>query len=251
MASWLASGVAAAEVCDAARWPAGDRPPMTVSRGIRCATRRAVRANLRGLPKDSTYRTAIWVTSSCAHQVSRSVGDTSYVAGDAKEDTPIPSRDICSSSAIPTPPDCTTRAGHAADRVAGGESGVQADPRHDHAETARPEQPHAIPTADGQQLRARGAPALTDDDEGPDPVAAALLRHPGHRRRRHRDHRQVYPLGQVLDRRHAGHSLHLHGLSALIDRVDRTGEAARHDVVQDGASHSGATAARARHGDRW
>ena len=34
--------------------PAVDRPPMTVSTGIRCPTRRAVRANLRGLPKDST-----------------------------------------------------------------------------------------------------------------------------------------------------------------------------------------------------
>ena len=104
----MASGVAAAAVCEAARWPAGDRAPMTVSTGIRCATRRAVPANLRGLPNDSTYRTASWVTSSCAHQVSRSVGDTSYLSpADANEDTPIPSRDICSSSAIPTPPDCT------------------------------------------------------------------------------------------------------------------------------------------------
>ena len=81
---------------------------MTVSTGIRCATRRAVPANLRGLPNDSTYSTASWVTSSCAHQVSRSVGDTSYLSpAEANEDTPIPSRDICSSSAIPTPPDCT------------------------------------------------------------------------------------------------------------------------------------------------
>ena len=110
MASWWASGVAAAAVCEAARWPAGDRAPMTVSTGIRCATRRAVPANLRGLPNDSTYSTASWVTSSCAHQVSRSVGDTSYLSpAEAKEDTPMPSRDICSSSAIPTPPDCTTR----------------------------------------------------------------------------------------------------------------------------------------------
>ena len=133
---------------------------MTVSTGIRCATRRAVPANLRGLPNDSTYRTASWVTSSCAHQVSRSVGDTSYLSPtDAKEDTPMPSLDICSSSAIPTPPDCTTSAGHAGHRVAGGEGRVQADPGHDHAETVRPDQPHAIPAADGQQFRARGAQA--------------------------------------------------------------------------------------------
>ena len=109
-ASWVASGVAAAAWCEAAaRWPAGDRPPITVSTGIRCATRRAVPANLRGLPNDSTYSTAIRVTSSCAHQVSRSSVDTSYLSPtDANEDTPIPSLDICSSSAIPIPPDCTT-----------------------------------------------------------------------------------------------------------------------------------------------
>ena len=54
-ASWVTRGVAAAAVCEAAaRWPAADRPPTTVSTGIRCPTRRAVRANLRGLPKDST-----------------------------------------------------------------------------------------------------------------------------------------------------------------------------------------------------
>src|ERR1700684_1647317 len=35
--------------------------------------------------------------------------DTSYLSPtDAKEDTPMPSRDRCPSSAIPTPPDCTT-----------------------------------------------------------------------------------------------------------------------------------------------
>ena len=86
--------------------------------------------------------------------------DTSYLSpADANEDTPIPSRDICSSSAIPTPPDCTTRPADAADRVASGEGRVQADPGHDHAETVRPDQPHAVPAADGQQFRARGAPA--------------------------------------------------------------------------------------------
>ena len=93
----------------AAVWPASDRPPMTVSTGIRAPTRRAVRANLRGLPNDSTYSTAIRVTPSCAHQVSRSLLDTSYLSPtDANDDTPMSSRDRCSSSAIPTPPDCTT-----------------------------------------------------------------------------------------------------------------------------------------------
>ena len=64
---------------------------------------------MRGLPNDSTYSTAIRVTPSCTHQVSRSLLDTSYLSPtDANDDTPIPSRDRCSSTAIPTPPDCTT-----------------------------------------------------------------------------------------------------------------------------------------------
>jgi hypothetical protein len=46
--------VAIAAVCEAAaRWPALLRPACTVSTGIFRPTRRAVRPNLRGLPKDS------------------------------------------------------------------------------------------------------------------------------------------------------------------------------------------------------
>ena len=54
-ASWVTSGVAAAAVCEAAAaWPVADLPPTTAITGIRWPTRRAVRANLRGLPNDST-----------------------------------------------------------------------------------------------------------------------------------------------------------------------------------------------------
>lgn len=61
-ASWVISEVpaigewvAAADVCEAAaRWPAADRPPITVSTGKRRPARRAVLANRRGLPNDST-----------------------------------------------------------------------------------------------------------------------------------------------------------------------------------------------------
>ena len=61
-ASRVTSGVAAAAVCDfAARWPSADRPPTTVSTGIWRPTRRAVVANLRGLPNDSRYKIAIRV----------------------------------------------------------------------------------------------------------------------------------------------------------------------------------------------
>ena len=48
------SGAAAAAVCEAAaRWPGADLPACTVSTGMCALTRRAVRANLRGLPSDS------------------------------------------------------------------------------------------------------------------------------------------------------------------------------------------------------
>ncbi len=109
-ASWVTSGVAEAAVCDAAaRWPATDRPPMTVSTGSLRPTRRAVRANPRGLPNDSTYSMASLVCSSCSHHVSMSLLDTSYLSPtEANDDTPRPSRRMCSSSAIPMPPDCMT-----------------------------------------------------------------------------------------------------------------------------------------------
>ena len=179
-ASWVASGVAATAVCEAARWPAGDRAPMTVSTGIRRATRRAVPENLRGLPNDSTYRTAIWVTSSCAHQVSRLLGDTSYLSPtEANEDTPMPSLDICSSSAIPTPPDCTTmpatpRSGWSAAKVASRPIQGMMMPKQ-----SRPDQPHAVLAADGQQFRACGAQSGSYHYQCPDPVAAALRSHYG------------------------------------------------------------------------
>ncbi len=89
-ASCVTSGVAAAAVCEAAaRWPAADRPPMTVSTGSLRPTRRAVRANPRGLPNDSTYSTASLVCSSCSHQVSMSLLETSYLSPtEANDDTP-------------------------------------------------------------------------------------------------------------------------------------------------------------------
>jgi hypothetical protein len=106
----VTSGVAAAAVCDAAaRRPASDRPETTVSSGIRRLTLRAVRANLRGLPNDSTYSRPSRVTGSDSHHCSMSLLLTSYLSPtDANVDTPMPSRDSWSRSAMPTPPDCTT-----------------------------------------------------------------------------------------------------------------------------------------------
>ena len=125
---------------------------------------------------------------------------------------------------------------------------IQADPGHDDAEAVRPDQPHAVLAADGQQVTACRAQAGSHHREGPDPVATALRRHLGHRGRRHRDHRQVQLPGQVVNRRHARRPLH--GLGMRIHRIDRPGEAARHDVAQDGPAGGAAASARAHHGDR-
>jgi len=79
---------------------------MTVSTGIRRPTRRSVRANLRGLPNDSTYSTASLVSPFCSHQVSMSLLDTSYLSPtETNEETPMPSRDRCARNDTPTPPD--------------------------------------------------------------------------------------------------------------------------------------------------
>ena len=57
-------------------------------------TRRAVRANLRGLPNDLMYSTASLVTPSFSHHISRSLLDTSsLLPTDANEEMPMPSRD--------------------------------------------------------------------------------------------------------------------------------------------------------------
>ena len=69
-------------------------------------TRRAVRPNLRGSPKESTYSTARSVVPSASHHSSMPVLETSSMPpSQANDEIPMPSRDKCSSSAIPTPPD--------------------------------------------------------------------------------------------------------------------------------------------------
>ena len=110
-ASRFTSGEATAAVCEAAAcWPAADRPASTVSTGMVRPTCRAVRANLRGLPNDSMYSTASLVMPSPCHHISMSLLEMSYLLPiEANEETPMPSRDSRSASAIPRPPDCMTR----------------------------------------------------------------------------------------------------------------------------------------------
>ena len=97
---------AAATVCEAAaRWR-GAWPANATKTGSRALSRRAVRANLRGLPNDSRYSTASSVMPSASYHSSMSVPETSGLSPtEANEETPVPSRENCATSAAPTLPD--------------------------------------------------------------------------------------------------------------------------------------------------
>ena len=101
---------AAAARAAARRRPAADRPTFTVRTGLLRPRRRAVRANLRGFPNDSRYSTASLVAVSDSHHSSMSLPETSSLSpSETNEEIPMPSRDRCSSSTTPTPPDCSAR----------------------------------------------------------------------------------------------------------------------------------------------
>jgi len=64
-ASTVASGAAAAAVCEApARAPVAVRPPLTARTGLRRPIARAMRAKRRGLPTDSRYSATALVCGS-------------------------------------------------------------------------------------------------------------------------------------------------------------------------------------------
>ena len=111
-AATVTSGVAAAAVCERApRAPADVRPAFSATMGLVPPTRRAMRANLRGLPRDSRYSAITEVRSSCSKKHSRSFGLTSSLfPTDTKADRPRPAARVCSPSTTPTAPDWETRA---------------------------------------------------------------------------------------------------------------------------------------------
>ena len=176
--------------------------------------------------------------------------DTSYLSPtEANDDTPMPSRDRCSSSAIPIPPDWTTRPARAGQRVTRGEGGVEPQAGHGDAEAVRADQAHAVPAADRQQVgpgRRPGPAVITTSERTP--RRPQLRGHVGDRGGGHREDGQVHRLGQVRDRRQAVQALHR--LGPRVDRVDRPGEAAGHDVVQDFPADRPAPPAGADHGHR-
>ena len=83
------------------------------------------------------------------------------------------------------------QAGAAGHRDAGPEGGVQPRMRDGDAEAVRTYQPHAVPAADGEQVRASRAQARGDDDERVHAAPAALRRHRSHIGGREGDDREV------------------------------------------------------------
>ena len=250
-ASWVTRGVAAAAVWEAAaRWPAADRPPSTVSTGICCPTRRAVRANFRGLPNDSTYSTASLVRRSCSHQVSRSLLDTSYLSPtEANDDTPIPSSGQVLQQGDADAAGLDDQPRGARSRMSGPERRVQAEEGHRDAEAVGADQAHAVPAADGQQVRAQQVEAGGDDHEGPDAAFPALRRDLGERLAAGTAITARSTLcGKRIHRGQAGQALQ--GGGPRVDRVHRAGEPTGHDVPQDLPAHGSAPPARADHGHR-
>ena len=133
--------------------------------------------------------------------------------------------------------------------MAGGERRVQGDAGVGHTEAGRPDQPHAVAAADAQQLRAgRTAESRRDHYQGPDAPLPALPGDTGHGRRRRGNDRQVDFPGQRGRRWHAGDAVQFG--RARVDGVDRPGEVAGGDVLQDGPADRRGAPARADDRDR-
>jgi hypothetical protein len=95
-------------VCDeVARAPAAERPLLTARIGFFFAIRGATRANLRGLPNDSRYRSATFVPGSCSQYCRKSLPERSaWFPTETNDERPSPRRPAASMIAIPRPPLC-------------------------------------------------------------------------------------------------------------------------------------------------
>jgi hypothetical protein len=112
---------------------------------------------------------------------------------------------------------------------------VQGRGRVGHAEGGRPDQPHAVTAADGQQFRAGcRVQAGRGHGQGLHAPLPAVFGDGRHGRGRRGDDRQIDRLRQCGRQRHPGHAADLARLQLArpgIDRVDPSGEAGVDDVL--------------------
>src|ERR1700693_6175041 len=102
----MSEAESSAPVCDeVARFPAGDRPPLTARIGLERLTRRAMGANLRGLPNDSRYSIIRSVAPSASQYWMTSLPDRSaLLPTDTNDEIPDPSACARAITAMPSPP---------------------------------------------------------------------------------------------------------------------------------------------------
>ena len=161
----------------------------------------------------------------------------------------MPSREKCSSRAMPTPPDCTTRP--AAPGCGWRTAKVASRPRPG---TATPKQfgpTRRIPywrQVSSRWVSAGDTEPGGDHHQAPHSPFPALPGHLGHLGRRHGHHHEVGHRGQVGDRRQARHTLDL--LRVRVHREQRARETGVADVEQDRPPDGPFAPAGADHRDR-
>ena len=87
--------------------PVAAAPVLTATTGLVRDTRRAIRANLRGLPNDSVYMAITVVLSSCSQNCSRSLPEMSLLSpSDTNQETPRSTSLALRRNDPPSDPDC-------------------------------------------------------------------------------------------------------------------------------------------------
>ena len=127
--------------------PTAAAPVRTATIGRCRDTRRAMRANLRGLPNVSVYMAMTRVVSSSSQNCSRSLPETSPLSpSDTNHDSPMPSSSARRNSEAPSEPDCIEIATGPGGRIDGHQRALQADrrARRRDAHAAGPDDPHAV-----------------------------------------------------------------------------------------------------------
>ena len=236
-ASTAMSGLAIAAVCDdAARTPAADRPLLTATIGLRRDTRRAMRANLRGLPNDSRYSRTTSVPGSSSQYWSRSLPLTSaLLPTDTKLDTPSPMRADRSRMAMPSAPDWDCMAMRPGPAAYGENVASRPIAVFDDTEAVRADEPHAVAAGEVAQFGLRAdlahlAEPGAQHHDSRHTLRRALAHDLDHGERGDGDDRQVDGARDVEHGRIRLHAGDL--LGAGIDRIHRPGEPTGEQVAE-------------------
>ena len=223
----------------AARAPAFDRPAFTATIGVVRATRRAMLANRRGLPKDSTYSRTASVFSSCSHHSRRSLPEMSaLLPTDRKALRPMPRRSASSIAARPRPPLCVSspsrpgRGGRGANVASSATAGSLLRTPMQFGPTSRMPLDPADPSELGLPRRAVGAglgEARREHDERAHTALRARAREADNRRRGDGEDGELDRARHVVKRSERRSALHL--VRVVVDEMQRSAVARGEDVV--------------------